>query len=169
MKKCSKCKKDVSYSLFHRGSNGGYSSYCKPCAAQYNKEKIKRKKKKMYKDEISRQCRSCEIIKLNKDMSVGYKCKSCNAHQSFIRGIEKKYGITFEQYEKMHDSQGNACCICNKKDKLSVDHDHSCCSGPTSCGRCIRGLICFKCNVALGMVNDDKRLLQNMILYLQKL
>ncbi len=32
----------------------------------------------------------------------------------------------------------------------SIDHDHACCPGPTSCGRCIRGLTCHSCNLRLG-------------------
>jgi hypothetical protein len=63
--------------------------------------------------------------------------------------------------------------ICKQKDtsfrkRLSVDHDHACCSGEGSCGKCIRGLLCHKCNLALGAINDDINILQKMIDYLKK-
>ena len=71
----------------------------------------------------------------------------------------------------MAKAQNYVCMICKKPDpykRLSVDHDHSCCAGDFSCGKCIRGLLCSPCNKTLGMVNDDINLLQDMIDYLQK-
>lgn len=38
---------------------------------------------------------------------------------------------------------------------LVVDHDHACCPGDHSCGKCVKGLICFDCNTALGLLRDD--------------
>jgi hypothetical protein len=43
------------------------------------------------------------------------------------------------------------CEICGDKPEksLHVDHDHNCCKGPISCGECVRGIICNKCNKAV--------------------
>lgn len=79
------------------------------------------------------------------------------------------YGITPEQYDNMVEERGGRCDICGEipNKKLYVDHDHSCCLGRRSCGKCIRGLLCSTCNLILGTFNDDIELLKSAILYLQ--
>ena len=72
--------------------------------------------------------------------------------------------------DKLNKINNPYCVICNKKSikrLLSQDHDHTCCIEGTGCSKCKRGLICNKCNIALGMVNDDTTILQNMIKYIE--
>lgn len=49
---------------------------------------------------------------------------------------------------------------------LVVDHDHRCCPGVTSCGECVRGLLCSNCNCAAGLVQDDPDIAQALVFYL---
>lgn len=49
---------------------------------------------------------------------------------------------------------------------LVVDHDHACCAGGTSCGECVRGLLCFRCNNALGYALDSSDILKGAARYL---
>ena len=49
----------------------------------------------------------------------------------------------------------------------AVDHDHGCCPGGLSCGKCIRGILCRKCNVAIGYLNDDPTLARAAADYLK--
>lgn len=64
----------------------------------------------------------------------------------------KKYGLTLEQYEAMHNAQGGVCLICGKPNQnnriLCVDHDHK-------TGK-VRGLLCTSCNSKLGIFEENK-------------
>ncbi len=51
---------------------------------------------------------------------------------------------------------------------MNIDHDHACCPGSYSCGSCVRGLLCWACNVALGIVKDDPDVLKGLLAYLGK-
>jgi hypothetical protein len=74
--------------------------------------------------------------------------------------VEETYGITPEQYDALYWAQDMQCYICQRatgtgRKRLSVDHDHACCNGPISCGRCVRGLLCSPCNKLLGHLRDQ--------------
>ena len=69
-----------------------------------------------------------------------------------------------DRFKQMLDAQNHSCAICgntcNTGRELAVDHCHK--SGA------IRGLLCGKCNKALGLVNDDVAILKTMIEYLER-
>lgn len=85
---------------------------------------------------------------------------------------QRRFGITADDYLELLEGQDRRCAICGTTEPGSnlssfcVDHDHSCCDGDFSCGRCIRGLLCLRCNRVLGFVNDDVMVLQQAIDYL---
>lgn len=80
-----------------------------------------------------------------------------------------RYGVTREDFENLLAAQGGRCGICGTDDPgrtWCVDHDHSCC--PTkakSCGKCVRGILCFVCNVHLGWFENNS---PSVDLYLEK-
>lgn len=85
-------------------------------------------------------------------------------------GLRHKYGMTLAQYDALLSRQGGVCAICKEpptRRGLDVDHDHRCCPGMRSCGRCVRGLLCSPCNRAVGYMRDDPNLLRLAASYVE--
>jgi len=83
--------------------------------------------------------------------------------------FKNKFGITLDDYNKLSESQNHVCAICGKQEthtirgkvlRLAVDHNHE-----TSK---VRGLLCAKCNTAIGLLNESEQLLNNAITYLNE-
>jgi len=87
------------------------------------------------------------------------------------RNLRSKHGITAAQYDVLLAGQEGVCAICGTSEprgrgRFHVDHDHSCCPGKKSCGKCIRGLLCGNCNPGLGAFSDNPDLLIAAAAYL---
>lgn len=80
--------------------------------------------------------------------------------------VKRIYGVTREQYEQMLDAQGGRCAICGgtstrrRSEFFHVDHCHD-------TGR-VRGLLCHKCNTAIGMLGDDVHVTRRALEYLER-
>jgi len=81
-----------------------------------------------------------------------------------------RYSLRREEFLALLTDQEDACAICRKpfqhitgagfsqpglRSDIHIDHDHACCPGRTSCGRCVRGLLCRSCNTGLAAIEDD--------------
>lgn len=178
-KQCTRCKKIIELSEFtkNNSSASGKHSWCKECmtekALEYRGGRVF---KKLIKTQSHKQCRICEQLKPYSEFSGTNKqmesyCFECKKFMGTER-VLKRYGLDVESYMQMFNGQGGVCGICKKPEndgrRLSVDHDHSCCAGTNSCGKCIRGLLCSRCNKTLGMIEDNTDYLNAMIEYLQK-
>jgi hypothetical protein len=96
------------------------------------------------------------------------KARKAAAHDRYA---QVTYGLQPGEYAKLYEAQGGRCALCRRATgaarKLAVDHDHSCCPGPTSCGKCVRGLLCSVCNKkVLGHARDDVAYFRRCIDYL---
>jgi hypothetical protein len=85
--------------------------------------------------------------------------------------VMAQYGLTPDHYEAMWLAQGGRCAnrACtvtapliaeNYRKGLHVDHDHV-------TGK-VRGLLCQRCNHALGHVRDDRGRLLGLLAYLER-
>jgi hypothetical protein len=80
-----------------------------------------------------------------KQYNAGRKRENRDTH------LRRTFGITIDDFETMLIAQGGGCAICGRPapegTSLHVDHDHE--TGV------VRGLLCFTCNGALGMLTEN--------------
>lgn len=112
------------------------------------------------------------------------KCEVCHQawnsynrrHRKTPNGINririsnlKKYGLTPNDYEYKHGQQQGLCAVCQQPEvshnqwglmRLAVDHNHK--TGD------IRGLLCMRCNRALGLLGDSINRIESLLKYRQR-
>lgn len=178
IKTCSKCKVDKDISEYYKNKNesDGLQTQCKECVSlsrnnkkpyqgtllEFNKTKIKSPE-----TENTKYCHECDTIKDLKDFHYYKKtetyntiCKDCKHIISRIQ----RYKITKEEYIRLLSKSNEKCAICGNNcltgKSLAVDHDHK--TG------IVRGFLCQKCNIGIGHLNDDIKLLNSAINYLEE-
>lgn len=119
-------------------------------------------------------CRVCKTEKYqewrikNQKRLTDYHRKYQQTDAGFNSKLKYQFGITVEDYNKLNTG---ICHICNKPEilidkrygtnfRLAVDHCHK-------TGR-IRGLLCRRCNVVLGLIKEQTSLLSLMENYITK-
>lgn len=120
-----------------------------------------------------RRCNRCSIARPVEEFTLKGKgakrrgiCRYCEAEQKRLLN----YNLNDTTYRAILLAQNNVCAICEGPFDSAphVDHDHLCCPGPKSCGRCIRGLLCKLCNHAIGLFVDDPDILYAAARYLTR-
>lgn len=191
-KKCSICGIEKSISEFnkHSGCKYGVRPQCKKCHSEQsskwqkdnyehrkeylmnwyseNPEKVK-KQREEYKDIKNKRRR--EMYKNDEEyrkqrLIDASNWQKNNPKKRKNQRLREAYGITYEEFEKLLDKSEHKCQICGFSDKSDkkmfpiVDHCHK--NGN------VRGILCAKCNFALGQFNDNIDSLKNAIKYLKK-
>ncbi len=84
--------------------------------------------------------------------------------------MKYRYGVSEETIMAILSEQDNKCAICKDDlgEKFDVDHDHKCCKGKRSCGKCVRGILCPGCNKGIGLLREDENVMRNAIKYIDK-
>lgn len=126
-------------------------------------------------------CRCCRVSKpvpeFERAKSCRYgvrkTCKACRYADRlvFIRANPEKvrrdrlrfhYGISLEDWDRMHTEQGGKCAICQTtnpgKRGFHVDHNHT--------SQAVRQLLCSWCNTGIGSLKDSPEILAHAIRYL---
>ena len=159
--------------------------WCKTCYAAYRRERGDGKrlqelyKKKhddafyhlAYSESRSKLCPECRQTKSVKkfykkrsarDEFASY-CGLCDIRRTGRSARKRKYAIAAVEYNDPLLKQNGRCAICKRlpytKKGLVVDHCHQ--TGA------IRGILCSRCNSALGHLDDDPALLEQALEYLR--
>jgi len=107
--------------------------------------------------------KSKQYYKNNKESIKKYRQEKNIKEEVYRVKNLSKFGISIEEYQDIYDKQNGSCAICNNVcvtgRRLAVDHDHT--------TNKVRGLLCGKCNMAIGLMRDDIYLLKKSIIYLQ--
>lgn len=189
-KECLKChiyKTSDQYNK-EKHSLDGLKNWCRQCIGQRNAQ---HRQKLRLRDHVvlpeTAKCYSCGVIKPSSEFDVdsglfrGIKgeCKKCRLiqksiyckkHPEYFRlkarenHYQRRYGISVEQKTALWEKQDKKCAVCDRDlptfSSAQLDHDHS--TGEN------RGILCWKCNSALGNVDDSISRLKKLISYLRK-
>lgn len=152
MKRCTSCGREFALDQFYRGPSGNPVSPCRECKRLWQKR---------------HRAENPERVRVQRRASYRARYEAVTRPYK----LRKLYGLTELQYLDLLARQGGGCAICavtpeelsrtatGEPKWLAVDHDHACCPGSRSCGKCVRGLLCSNCNKGLGNFQDDPQLL----------
>ena len=153
------CKCGVKRPVHGYHLRSGHSTQCRMCA---------RKQTRKFTD-TTKYCPRCkewlplpEFSNSKKTLSGRYgHCKVCDQ--------TKRHGITKALYSALLVKQDGYCAILGcPEPPTQIDHDHVCCPNKKSCGRCVRGVLCGKHNLALGLFNDNPMELNKALDYINQ-
>lgn len=161
MKRCTKCGVVQPLENFYKakGTRDGYRGDCRACF----KARAKARYPEVREQAIARakQWRVDNIDRFRENQrrmrsTPEAKLRARESH------LQRKYGLTLADYDRMLDAQHGGCGICGRAPRedsaLHVDHD------PVSGD--VRGILCFSCNNLLGDVQDDPSRLRAAAAYL---
>jgi hypothetical protein len=161
-KTCAKCNQSKPLTEYYKSNDprykGNHDYYCKYCRNGSHLTSIRVNKKKCSLDDCANPHYAKGLCR------VHYSRNARNGHPNGVikvvdnsdrreRHLRYKYLMTLEQFDLR---SANGCEICGDKPErsLQVDHDHHCCNGEKTCGKCVRGIICNKCNQAVDKMED---------------
>lgn len=187
---CSKCKIEKELSEFHKHAKtkDGLRYMCRNCRSTRRTPKLnpvpnsgfkycsrcKEQKEFNYfypdprsKTGLTSGCRPC--LRENHNKLRATPLSATAGHRQQLR---RKYGKDLN-YDELILIQDNKCASCGTDDPgkpykfFQVDHDHACCPGKITCGKCIRGLLCNNCNTGISRLDDSVEKLKKAIIYIE--
>lgn len=130
----------------HKTDHKNYmAKTCRKCGVSSEEAEFKKDR---------RFCKECWRIEHRRRMR---KYRESNAEDVKSKRLQRRYGITLEDYEEMIEEQDHSCAVCGRERELVVDHCHI--------SDEVRGLLCKPCNTAIGSLEDDPRIIYSAVRY----
>lgn len=115
----------------------------------------------------------CGRARLYCDPTCGYRASyTKRVRTNNTSAKPRQHGLSPEDRQALLDAQRGVCACCGVSITLEqpnrtayIDHDHRCCPGQESRGCCVRGVLCARCNVAVGYI-ESPGTLANVVAYL---
>lgn len=122
---------------------------------------------------VERTCRACGADFSFAKGSGGPHRTRCDECKRLARRLhERGYQITVEEFWQMHRAQNGLCAICKQPETVKGNHNHK--PGPRrlAIDHCheteiVRGLLCGRCNTAIGLLGDDPARVEAAARYLR--
>lgn len=103
-------------------------------------------------DGLQARCTACHLVQMN----AHYRKPGIREQRlTYAMHRQIRRYMPVAEYEARVEAQSGLCLLCEhapERQRLHIDHDHTCCPAGGSCGRCVRGLLCGDCNRKLGWV-----------------
>lgn len=150
MKKCISCEEEKPLDQYHNliRSKDGKDYYCKPCRNTKSILNYMNNINPCTWKECSRPHYAKGLCKIHYTrQNMGYPMDAPKDGEKKYYNIQYNYKLDKEAYLAMAK---DGCKICSSKERLTVDHDHSCCPTNVTCGKCVRGIVCQSCNMSLS-------------------
>ncbi len=181
-KTCVGCEQKLPIKKFYKAINqkDGFDYYCKECRKASSLKSHRGGKRKpqctfngcetpnyagglcKMHYERNRRTGTPNLVNFGRESYNGQPYEKVRANHLRLR-----FKLTMEQYKEMAK---DGCEICGKQGlphkQLHVDHDHNCCPVPKypdgsskhhkTCGKCIRGVLCDRCNGNVGLYEKGK-------------
>ena len=136
-KTCTRCQESLPIESFNKAKNGRRAR-CKTCQQLDYRDYVSKNREKV------------------------------NARRREYNSL-RRWNMSASQVEAILAAADYSCeaCGCPRSEAkaLVLDHDHSCCPGEHTCGKCIRGVLCWHCNIALGYLKDDPKRIKGLLTY----
>lgn len=152
---CVDCRVEFTYD--HR--KGPTRQRCDTCTAQRKKQTDSAKAQRWRQADPDRYRKQAVAQHERRKAQPGYR----QYHRE--RNLWYNYRLTPAELDAMVAAQGGVCAICGggpngPGSRLHIDHCHD--------SKKVRGLLCGKCNTAVGLLDDDPMRAEQLARYLRQ-